>query len=97
MSMEQFFEAWVETLMSHVARRIGGIVRSGRERQTVVPLNWDPPYLGSQKSLALRQGKYGPEDEPGQDAEWINHIEAVRGKIGPDGVKAALKGVGRSK
>jgi hypothetical protein len=51
MSMEQFFEAWVETIMSHVARQIGGIVRTGRERQTVVPLNWDPPYLGSQKSL----------------------------------------------
>ena len=51
MSMEQFFEAWVETLMSHVARQIGAIMRSGRERQTIVPLNWDPPYLGSQKSL----------------------------------------------
>lgn len=51
MSMEQFFEAWVETIMSHVVRRIGGELRCARERQTVVPLNWDPPYLGSQKSL----------------------------------------------
>jgi hypothetical protein len=38
MSMEQFFEAWVETLMSQVARQIGGVLRNGRERQTVVPL-----------------------------------------------------------
>jgi hypothetical protein len=51
MSMEQFFEAWVETLMAQVARQTGGILRSGRERQTIVPLSWDPPYLGSQKSL----------------------------------------------
>jgi hypothetical protein len=51
MSMEQFFEAWVETLMSRVARQIGGNLHSGRERQTVVPLNWNPPYLGSQKAL----------------------------------------------
>ena len=60
--------------------------------------DWSEIYYALEtKSLALRQGKYGPEDEPGQDAEWIDHIEAVRGKIGPDGVKAALKGVGRSK
>jgi hypothetical protein len=51
MSMEQFFEAWVETLMTRVARTVGGVVRCGRERQTIVPLNWSPPYLGSQKSL----------------------------------------------
>jgi 5-methylcytosine-specific restriction endonuclease McrBC regulatory subunit McrC len=51
MPMEQFFEAWVETLMAGVAHEIGGTLRTGRQRQTVVPLTWDPPYLGSQKSL----------------------------------------------
>lgn len=51
MSMEQFFEAWIETLMSQVARQVGGTMRTGRERQTVVPIDWNPPYLGSQKSL----------------------------------------------
>ncbi len=60
--------------------------------------DWSEIYYALEtKSLALRQGKYGPEDEPGQDAEWINHIEAVIEKIGPDGIKAALKGVDRSK
>ena len=49
------------------------------------------------KSLALRQGRYGPEDEPGQDAEWIAHIEAVKQAIGPDGAAAAQRGVARSK
>jgi hypothetical protein len=51
MSMEQFFEAWLETLMSRIVRQIGGTLRTGRQRETVVPLTWDPPYLGSQKSL----------------------------------------------
>ncbi len=51
MPMDQFFEAWVETVLHAVARRTGGIVKTGRQRQTVAPLSWDPPYLGSQRSL----------------------------------------------
>jgi 5-methylcytosine-specific restriction endonuclease McrBC regulatory subunit McrC len=84
MSMEQFFEAWVETVMSHVARRIGGMMRSGRERQTVVPLNWDPPYLGSQKSLVpdivierddttvIVDAKYKEHWEEMQERRWTD-------------------------
>ncbi len=90
MSMEQFFEAWVETLMSHVARRIGGVVRSGRERQTVVPLNWDPPYLGSQKSLVpdvvierddvtvIVDAKYKEHWEEMQRRRWTDLEEELR-------------------
>jgi hypothetical protein len=60
--------------------------------------DWSEIYYALEiKSLALRQGKYGPEDEPGQDAEWIAHIEAVKQKIGPDGASAANEGVERSK
>lgn len=51
MSMEQFFEAWSEAVLAAVARRIGGILKTGRQRQTVTPLSWDPPYTGSQRSL----------------------------------------------
>ncbi len=51
MPMEQFFEAWVETVMRCVARQMGGTLRTGRRRETVSPLAWDPPYLGSQRSL----------------------------------------------
>jgi len=84
MSMEQFFEAWVETLMSHIARQIGGIMRSGRQRQTVVPLNWDPPYLGSQKSLipdiviergdttVIVDAKYKEHWEEMQERRWTD-------------------------
>jgi 5-methylcytosine-specific restriction endonuclease McrBC regulatory subunit McrC len=51
MPMELFFEAWVETVLRAAAVRTGGQVRAGRLRETVSPLTWEPPYLGSQKSL----------------------------------------------
>ena len=60
--------------------------------------DWSEIYYALEsKSLALRQGKYGSEDEPGQDAEWIAHLDALREKIGPDGTSAASEGVTRSK
>lgn len=51
MSMEEFFEAWLETLVGRLARLVGGIMRIGRKRETVTPLYWDPPYVGSQRYL----------------------------------------------
>jgi hypothetical protein len=54
-------------------------------------------YALETKSVALRQGKFAPEDKPGQDGEWIAHIEAVKQTIGPDGATAAEQGVPRSR
>jgi len=51
MPMELFFEAWVETVLRAAAIRTGGQLRAGRKRETVSPLVWEPPFLGSQKSL----------------------------------------------
>jgi len=51
MPMEQFFEAWVETVFRSLARAIGAELRVGRRRETVHPINWEPSYLGSQKAL----------------------------------------------
>jgi len=51
MPMEQFFEAWVETVFRSVAREIGADLRVGRRRETVHPIDWEPSYLGSQKAL----------------------------------------------
>ncbi|MGO8817254.1 MAG: 5-methylcytosine restriction system specificity protein McrC [Terriglobia bacterium] len=51
MPMEQFFEAWVETVLRTVALRTGGILKAARRRQTVAALSWEPPYAGSQRSL----------------------------------------------
>lgn len=51
MSMDQFFEAWIETVMRTVALRTGGRIRAARRRETVAPISWEPPYVGSQRSL----------------------------------------------
>lgn len=60
--------------------------------------DWSEIYYALEsKSLALRQGKYGREDEPGKDAEWIAHLDAVSEKIGPDGTTAADEGIERSR
>ena len=51
MPMEQFFESWVETVFSRVARQTGGTLKTGRRRETTRAIRWDPAYIGSQKSL----------------------------------------------
>jgi hypothetical protein len=51
MPMEIFFEAWVETFAQKIIRHIGGQIKTGRKRETITPISWDPPYLGSQKFL----------------------------------------------
>ncbi len=51
MSMEEFFEAWVETVLIAVAAILVASSPTGRQRQTVTPIHWEPSYLGSQKSL----------------------------------------------
>ena len=54
-------------------------------------------YALEAKGLALREGKYGSEDEPGQDSKWLAHLDAVLEKIGPDGTSAASEGVSPTK
>ena len=49
--MDQFFEAWVETVAGQLARQTGGIVKSGRRLETISPLDWTPPHFGSQRYL----------------------------------------------
>lgn len=51
MPMDKFFEAWIETVLRVVAQRTGGQIKVGRKRETTHPINWEPSYLGSQKSL----------------------------------------------
>ena len=82
MSMDTFFEAWTETVLGELSRLIGGVVRSGRQRQTIAPMVWEPPYLGSQKyllpDLVLERGdttlivdaKYKEHWEEMQDRRW---------------------------
>src|SRR5262249_29162679 len=51
MPMEQFFEAWVETVFQAIALKTGGVLKAGRGRETARPINWYPGYIGSQQSL----------------------------------------------
>jgi len=51
LSMDAFFEAWIETVFGEVARRVGGHLRVGRKRETVRALRWSPGWVGGQQSL----------------------------------------------
>jgi hypothetical protein len=90
MSMDQFFEAWVETILRSVATHIGGRLKVGRIRETTAPLIWQPPYLGSQKSLApdlwlewatctlIVDAKYKRHWEELQQGAWSSATEILR-------------------
>jgi hypothetical protein len=90
MPMDAFFEAWGETVLHQLSRLVGGVVRAGRLRQTVAPLTWEPPYLGSQKyllpDLMLERGdttlivdaKYKTHWEEMQDKPWRELEEDLR-------------------
>lgn len=88
--MELFFEAWVETVLRAVMIRTGGQLLTGRKRETVAPLRWDPPYSGSQRSLVpdlvfrlegctlVVDAKYKRHWEELQHGGWAAQPEALR-------------------
>ncbi len=90
MRMEEFFEAWTETVMRTVALRTGGVLAVGRRRETVSPLSWEPPYLGSQRSLIpdlvlqlegmtlIVDAKYKRHWEELQGGGWQQQSEVLR-------------------
>ena len=81
MSMEEFFEAWVETITGALSRRIGGVIRVGRKRETISPLVWNPPYSGTQKYLMpdLILERFSAQDNEKEtiifDAKYKGHWE----------------------
>ena len=77
--MEQFFEAWVEAILRGVARQTGGILRTGRARETVAPLLWEPPYLGSQRSFVPDLILETERTSPIVDAKYKRHWEELQG------------------
>ena len=90
MPMEQFFEAWVETVLRTVALQTGGTLRVARRRETVSPISWEPPYVGSQRSLVpdlvlqldrmtvIVDAKYKRHWEELQEDGWHRQEPAVR-------------------
>lgn len=75
--METFFEAWVETVASRLARNTGGIVKTGRMRETITPLGWSPPYFGSQRYLLPDIILEREQETIIFDAKYKNHWEEL--------------------
>ena len=78
MEMERFFEAWVETLFHSIARTTGGLMKVGRLRQTTRPIAWDPPYMGSQKSLIPDLWLQWGSTTLVLDAKYKRHFEELQ-------------------
>jgi 5-methylcytosine-specific restriction endonuclease McrBC regulatory subunit McrC len=75
--MEQFFEAWVETVLAHVARRTGAIRKTGRLRETVVPIRWEPAHAGTQTALIPDHWLEWPWGTMIVDAKYKRHWEEL--------------------
>lgn len=75
--MDLFFEAWVETVVGYLARQAGGMIKTGRQRQTVTPLGWSPPYLGSQRYLLPDVILEREQETIIFDAKYKNHWEEL--------------------
>ena len=80
MPMNQFFEAWTETVFALVARRTGGQMRVGRKREPVHALNWEPPYLGSQRALIPDLWLEWQDTTLIVDAKYKRHWEEIQEK-----------------
>jgi McrBC 5-methylcytosine restriction system component len=78
MSMDEFYEAWVETIASDLSLRLGGILKIGRKRETVTPISWEKPYLGSQKSLIPDIVIHREAETIVIDAKYKHHWEDIQ-------------------
>jgi 5-methylcytosine-specific restriction endonuclease McrBC regulatory subunit McrC len=79
MPMDRFFEAWVETAFRMIAQRTGGQMKVGRKRETTHPINWEPPYVGSQKSLVPDVWLQWESTTLIVDAKYKRHWEELQG------------------
>jgi hypothetical protein len=90
MSMEQLFEAFIESICKKLMNEIGGQFKVGRKQETITPINWKPSYLGSQKYLLLDvviekedsviifDAKYKDHWEDMNVERWVNLEEEIR-------------------
>lgn len=51
MSMEILFEAYIEACLSKLVKEIGGTLKTGRKRETITAISWEPGFIGSQRFL----------------------------------------------
>jgi hypothetical protein len=90
MDMEVFFEAWVEAVAEQAARRTGCILTAGRRGETKVPLDWNPPSAGSQRSLVPDLVLRRQDVVVVVDAKYKRHAEEIE-RLGWAGADVALK------
>lgn len=88
--MDEFFEAWSETVAAMLATLTGARLRVGRKRETVAPIHWDPPFTGSQRYLlpdlilersdvtVIVDAKYKPHLEELHETAWAGSSDALR-------------------
>lgn len=80
LSMDAFFESWVETLFQAVTVQTGGELRVGRRGETKSPLAWEPAHLGSQKSLMPDLVLRREGCTVFVDAKYKRHWEELQGR-----------------
>ena len=51
MSMETLFEAYIEACLSKLIKEVGGTLKTGRKRETITAVSWEPGFTGSQRFL----------------------------------------------
>lgn len=88
MSMSEVFEARVESVARLIARYCGGVVKTGRLRETQRALRWDPPYVGSQRTLVPDVEVIRGDETLIFDAKYKSHWEefAAGGWRGADDI-----------
>lgn len=91
LDMDQFFEAWVESIGAWAAQRAAAQIRSAREETTRVPLHWQPRYAGSQGSLIPDVViQKGDETVLVLDAKYKQHAEEIQ-RLGWRDVSEVIK------
>jgi len=90
LSMEEVFEARVEALAREIARRSGGVVRTGRLRETQRALRWVPAYSGSQRTLLPDVEIVSERQTIVFDAKYKSHWEEIDSS-GWDGTADAVR------
>ena len=90
MDMEVFFEAWVEAIAERAAARVGAQMKVGRREETRVPLHWQPPSGGSQRSLLPDVVLQRADTVVVLDAKYKRHAEQIE-RLGWHGADERLK------
>lgn len=78
MSMEVLFENYVESVFENLAKLKGGVLKSGRRRETIISINWERRSEGSQGYL-LPDLTYKRDEESLYiiDAKYKSHWEEI--------------------